>query len=159
MVQTDDVAQAYAAVIKAIRGAPHNMENHLLLEGNYWAGLHAQVTPADRSGKQCGAPASDGQGDSAPGPRPAPPPSPESSQFRSTCSSLHQLLGALIRGVNCLMRANYTRDAFFKTPRVLRSSCARDHAHRDHLQRGQQDTESRPMVIRRAPVFRLLQHR
>ena len=43
MVDTADVAAAYSDIIKLMRNAPNNMRNHLLLEGNYWAGLHAQV--------------------------------------------------------------------------------------------------------------------
>ena len=43
------MAEAYSEIIKLMRNAPNNMRNHLLLEGNYWAGLHAQVkTRLDR---------------------------------------------------------------------------------------------------------------
>jgi len=49
-VNTRDVGKAYGKVINVIRKM--NIENTLLVEGNYWAGLHAQMTPkGDNNGK------------------------------------------------------------------------------------------------------------
>ena len=39
----------YADVLGALRAPPFAMQNRVLLESNYWTGLHAQVTPEDRS--------------------------------------------------------------------------------------------------------------
>ena len=46
MVDTQDLADAYTLVIPAIRDA--GVTNRLLVMGNYWGGLHAQMTPAAR---------------------------------------------------------------------------------------------------------------
>jgi hypothetical protein len=43
-VNTYDLGDAYGKVIKVIRAL--GVDNTLLVEGNYWAGLHAQITPA-----------------------------------------------------------------------------------------------------------------
>ena len=49
-VNTRDVGKAYGKVINVIRKM--KIENTLLVEGNYWAGLHAQMTPkGDNNGK------------------------------------------------------------------------------------------------------------
>lgn len=47
-VNTRDVGKAYGKVINVIRKM--NIENTLLVEGNYWAGLHAQITPTVGTG-------------------------------------------------------------------------------------------------------------
>merc|ERR1719174_2955863 len=63
MVDTDELAEAYKDVISMVRGAPFNIKNRLLVEGNYWAGLHAQITPFARSKHSgCGAPSSSQNG-------------------------------------------------------------------------------------------------
>merc|ERR1719238_2195439 len=55
MVDTQSLAKSYHSIVTMMR-EQFNMENRLLLAGNYWAGLHAQVTPKDRSKiDKCGA--------------------------------------------------------------------------------------------------------
>ena len=66
MLETAELAASYADVLGGLRSAPFGMQNRVLLESNYWAGLHAQVTPADRSSAGgCGAPSSTTQGKTA----------------------------------------------------------------------------------------------
>ena len=43
MVDTADLAAAYAEVVGLMRSAPYELKNRLLVMGNYWGGLHAQV--------------------------------------------------------------------------------------------------------------------
>ena len=63
MVDTADLARAYKKVVTLIRKAPYALTNRLLIMGNYWGGLHAQVTPEDRSNATtCGAPAATSEG-------------------------------------------------------------------------------------------------
>jgi len=61
MVDTASLAKAYNKIVTMMRGQ-FNLKNRLLIAGNYWAGLHAQVTPVDRSGPKCGAPSSESNG-------------------------------------------------------------------------------------------------
>jgi hypothetical protein len=70
MVDTAELAAAYKGVVTAMRSAPYSLENRLLVMGNYWGGLHAQVTPEDRSATPCGAPASTSEGHTAAGEMP-----------------------------------------------------------------------------------------
>ena len=50
MVDTTELARAYKKVVTLIRGAPYALKNRLLIMGNYWGGLHAQVTLEDAGG-------------------------------------------------------------------------------------------------------------
>jgi hypothetical protein len=60
MVNTTQLANAYKELIKHIRGS--GIDNRLLVMGNYWGGLHAQVDPKDRTSTTCGAPGATTQG-------------------------------------------------------------------------------------------------
>lgn len=70
MVDTEQLAEAYQRLVTSLRGAPFNLENRLLIMGNYWGGLHAQVDPTDRSSTPCGAASSEHEGHTAPGKMP-----------------------------------------------------------------------------------------
>lgn len=70
MVDTEHLADAYRRLVTSIRSAPFNLTNRLLVEGNYWGGLHAQVDPTDRSTTPCGAPGATGEGHTAAGKMP-----------------------------------------------------------------------------------------
>jgi hypothetical protein len=62
MVDTASLGKAYNNIVTMMRGK-FKLTNRLIIAGNYWAGLHAQVTPADRSkSAQCGAPSSESNG-------------------------------------------------------------------------------------------------
>jgi len=69
MVDTSDLAFAYKQVITMMR-SKFGLRNRLLVDGNYWAGLHAQVTPEDRSQQECGAPSSTHEGHTSSGKMP-----------------------------------------------------------------------------------------
>jgi hypothetical protein len=42
MVDTADLGQAYKELVSVFR-SQFKMQNRLLIEGNYWTGMHAQV--------------------------------------------------------------------------------------------------------------------
>jgi len=74
MVETEDLAQAYKELVSVFRGE-YQLQNRLLIEGNYWTGMHAQIDPSDRSapGKHktgCGAPGSVNEGSTKSGKMP-----------------------------------------------------------------------------------------
>mgnify|MGYP006412698067 CR=1 FL=1 len=63
-VYSEDVGRGYGKVIKTMTNKPYNIKNKILIGGNYWSGIHAQIDPKEhgKRGVSIYTPASSDQG-------------------------------------------------------------------------------------------------